>query len=467
MVVLAAPRQSRASFLDVHRSDGTGTTVDWDYMEEGRSWSEQGTCGSTDSNQSPVNISTTIAAQAPDKDILFYNYPTYEAPVTMVNDGRFLYTRFANEDGKVGSIALGVSFPYHLSVTYHIYKIVIHTPSEHTFNGEKVPLELQLFHHKKDAELEDGEPLPEETAIVSIGFSESQDEGNKFLQALKDGGLPDQKGATTLDNRGYPSIMKFSDLYNAEFGAHGENAGFWEYSGSLTQPPCSSGVRWFLRADTLNAKKQTLDYFTSVVKKSSGGVSGNARELQVLGEHRPVYPRIAQQTNKLLAFKAEVPSAFHTAYKRLKKLQRSLRKELKADDAGSSAAMEDGASKGKVVLASNEYQACVDELGTFTSDLEIAKTKKENDCNTAKGHNEAQSDVSGGPAQIEAATKAAAAELSCQDQTAVVAAKQGQVDTQTEKCALIEAKIKNKVEEKVTSSKSEGAADAAGGGAEQ
>merc|ERR1719446_1050780 len=215
-----------ASFLGASRGSGSGTS--WDYNDEGFSWKE-GSCASTDFNQSPVNLSTTVAAVAPDKDIFFFRYPTYEAPVKMVNDGRFLYARFDNEDGKIGGFAMGESYPDHLSSQYYIYKIVVHTPSEHTYNGERVPLELQLYHHKKWATLSNGEPAPGDTAVVAIGFTESQDEASPFLKSLIDGGLPDQKGATTLVNRAFPSILKWSELFKPVFGAEGEKAGFWDY----------------------------------------------------------------------------------------------------------------------------------------------------------------------------------------------------------------------------------------------
>lgn len=443
--------RSSASFLDVSRQGGS--SYDWDYDDEGQSWS-QGSCASsgTDFNQSPVNISTTVAANTTDDDIFFFSYPSYEAPVKMVNDGRYLYTRFPNnnEDGKIGGFALGDSYPYHLSVTYYIYKMVIHTPSEHTFNGEKVPLELQLFHRKKDTAMTDDEPAPADTAVVAIGFAESADEASPFLKSLIDGGLPDQRGGTTLVNRAFPSELKFSELYKPVFGAQGEKAGFWDYTGSLTMPPCSGGVRWFVRQETLNAKKPTLDYFAEVVKKSSGGVPGNARQLQVVGPSRPVFPRFVQNAVHMMVFAPEEPAAFSEAYDKVKGHQKDFKEGLKGDSEGADAAMEGGADADSVVLSSNEYKECLNDVGTLKEETAMAQTQRDNECNKAEGYQKTMDGIAGGPARIEAAAKSASASKSCEDQGKVVAAKEGQAAERQTQCDAIKTKLEKMVSAKAT-----------------
>jgi len=399
----------------------------------------------TDFSQSPVNISTTVAATPTDTDIFFYNYPAYESPVTMVNDGRFLYTVLPNDDGKIRGFALGQSYPNHLTEEYYIYKMLVHTPSEHTYNGAKVPLELQLFHRKKDAELTDGEPSAADTAVVAIGFEESRDEASPFLRSLIDGGLPDQRGGTTLDNRAHPSILQFSTLFKPVFGPEGEEAGFWDYTGSLTQPPCSGGVRWFIRQEPMNAKKATIKLFTDSVKKSSGGVPGNARELQIIGT-RPVFPRFAKTAVHMTVFEPEEPAAFADAYKRVKEHQDAFKESLNAGSGGSAEAIADGKDAEDSVLASNDYKSCLSDLGTLTADLEMAKTKQQNDCNTAEGYQKTMEDIAGGPARIEAAQKGASAQKSCDDQTLVVEAKEGQKTELESQCNTIKSNVEKEVE---------------------
>jgi carbonic anhydrase len=413
---LALSLTRTASSLDASRL--RGSTFAWDYTTNGLSWKE-GSCASTAEDQSPINISSTTAAVAPDDDTFFFSYLPYEAPVKMINDGRFLYATFPNDNNKMGGIALGLSYPDHLTVNYHIYKMVIHTPSEHTFAGKKVPLEIQLFHRKEYADLKDGEPAAADTAVVAVGFHESLDEASPFLRSLIDGGLPTLRGEAKLVNRAFPSVLKFTHLFKPVFGADGQKAGFWEYTGSLTQPPCTTGVRWFVRDEPHNAKKETLEYFKDTVKKSSGNVPGNARHLYAVGS-RPVFPRMAKNAVHFSSLDSDTPDAYNDAYKRVKEHQNEFKKGL-ADDATVSEEKSDAAK-------------CIEDVGELTSEIQTLKTSVTNICNEAEGHEQTADSLSGGPAQIEAATKSAASQQSCEDQKQALAAKEAQQETLNAEC---------------------------------
>lgn len=53
---------------------------------------------------------------------------------------------------------------------------------------------------------------------------------------------------------------------------------FYAYNGSLTTPPCSEGLRWFVFAEPDQLSSEQLDAITSVLPD-------NARPLQPLNEH--------------------------------------------------------------------------------------------------------------------------------------------------------------------------------------
>lgn len=454
--VQAVPRHLRASpsLLDVSRQLGgdlRGVRT-WDYADAGVSWTD-GTCASTGTSQSPINVSTTSAAAATDEDSFFFSYPAYETPVKMVNDGRFLYTMLPNSDGKVGGVSLGTSYPDHLTVSWWVYKMVIHTPSEHTFGGVKVPLELQLFHHKSDATLTNGEPAPADTAVVAVGFAESRAEASPFLKSLIDGGLPDQRGGETMDNRAYPSVLRFSELFKPVFGANDGKAGFWDYTGSLTQPPCTDGVRWFVRDQTLNAKATTLKLFTDVVVRSSGGAKGSARELQAVGS--PVFGRFAVNAVHMTVFNPATPASFTDAEANVAASQQAFKDGLTADEAGAAATVAAGGDSTEVLASSAEYTECLDTLGSYNTELETAQSTQTNDCNTAEGYQQTLDSIAGGPARIEAAQKAASASKTCEDHTNVVNAKQGQKDAQEADCQSIKSEKEKLAESNTTAAATE------------
>mmetsp|Transcript_114435 Transcript_114435/g.180180 ORF Transcript_114435/g.180180 Transcript_114435/m.180180 type:complete len:458 (-) Transcript_114435:81-1454(-) len=418
--------------IDVSRHNVASRSLsdDWDYDDEGKSWT-MGECSNTE-NQSPVNFSTTVAAAAPDSDTFFFKYPLYETPVMMKNDGKVLYNYFDNADGKVGGFALGLSYPSDLTVEYYIYKMIIHSPSEHTFNGVKVPCEVQLFHYKKDATLTNGEPAAADTAVVAVGFAESSEEASPFLLSLLDGGLPDQRGEERMVNRGHPSVLHFTELMRAKFGAHDAQAGFWQYTGSLTQPPCSSGVTWFVRTDTLNAKKQTLKAISQATKKSSGGIPFNARTLQTVGT-RAVFPRFATDATHMETFNIEVSETFKESIDKAKDEQAKFQEALASDTGNASS------SANATETQTTEYKTCLSELGEAIESLSTAKSLEESACNARDAAQNTLDQSEGGAERLEASTQVATLSMSCLDEQERVKALENERDAIQTQCDNLES----------------------------
>jgi carbonic anhydrase len=380
----------------------------------------------------------TVAAQPVDHDKIWFNYRIYERPVTMKNDGRVLHFELPNDDGSVGGFAMGRYYPNQITTNYYIYKIVVHTPSEHTFDGAKVPLELQLFHRKEFAKLTNGEPSVGDMAVVAVGFAESKDEASPFLKSLIDGDLPDQRGGTSTVNRNYPSALQFSELFRPVFAAQGETAGFWEYEGSLTQPPCTSGVRWFVRQQPLNAKKETLKQFEDATKKSSRGIPHNARVLQPIGT-RPVFPRFAQNAVHAVTFDFKEPDAFKAGFSDAQSSQKKLTEALGGKN-GAKAAKAEGLSTKNAVLQNADLQRCLKDYGLTAQDLETAKNLKDTACDNKKDAVKVLDNSVGPNARMTASANVARYTKECQDEEKRQAGLQTQLEVQKKKCDEIKAK---------------------------
>jgi carbonic anhydrase len=76
--------------------------------------------------------------------------------------------------------------------------------------------------------------------------------------------MPLKKGETVLLNGALKQIVNSSGPVD-----------YYRYNGSLTTPPCSEGVRWYVVKKTAFVSKGQLDYYQKVI-----GVSNN----------RPVQP---------------------------------------------------------------------------------------------------------------------------------------------------------------------------------
>lgn len=409
----------------------------WNYQDGGASWSTLGQCG--DGSQSPINVSSTVALEATDEDKFFFAYPKYEAPVKMVNSGRWLFADIdseVKEDGSSnGGIGLGTFYPNSMTVLWDLYRIVIHTPSEHTFLGVQTPLELQLFHRQRGAS-DQGEPAASEIAVVSIGFVDggiSVDEPSPFLEALREGGLPHKRGEEHLVNRAYPSSLNFDQLFRPVLAAHGEQATFWEYSGSLTSPPCSEGVRWFLRHEPLPASKDALEEFEDAAEASISlpmQVFSNARALQPVGQ-RPVYQRFAEGGQHLRVTKKNddaTQQAFDETLTRAKDYQQQVKDglaEYEKTKAG-------GSSQGAVA---DQYSNCIKDLGETISKLSESEARQKTECDREAEVQAAFDEAGAGATKTEAAAKLAAQQDLCKQEGDVVAALQGEKEKLEAQCA--------------------------------
>jgi len=244
--------------------------------------------------QSPINLTEAawhLNSSAGSRS-LFHTYNRYYEPITLRNDGRVLVGGL-EERVTAGGFALGAHFPADIDAEYRLWKFEIHVPSEHTFLGRRVDLELQLFHRLKGASEADDDK-PNHTAVVSFGYERSL-QPSPVLDALRQGGLPIKEGGESTVNEppGYVDIARAFRPIAVAGGSGAASpaapgtprpATFWQYTGSLTTPPCRAGVQWFVRSAPLPVDLEALKEYQAAVR---GGVSaewasdgGNARELQ-------------------------------------------------------------------------------------------------------------------------------------------------------------------------------------------
>ena len=131
---------------------------------------------------------------------------------------------------------------------------VFRTPAEHTVNGEQFPMSIQFMHRATSGE----------RGIVVALFKEGRE--NRALAELM---LhlpiePDQRSrveATLINARDFMPTDK----------------AYYRYSGSLTMPPCTEGVSWYVLKEPVEATAEQINLLRGVL----GGE--NARPLQSRG----------------------------------------------------------------------------------------------------------------------------------------------------------------------------------------
>jgi carbonic anhydrase len=139
--------------------------------------------------------------------------------------------------------------------TYALLQFHFHAPSEHTVDGRHLPMEMHFVHQADDGAL----------AVVGVLVEEgAPNPGVAPLWAQ----LAEAPGTeTTVELR-------------AEFAEPvfpGVGSGFYHYVGSLTTPPCSEGVQWYVRKTFTTLSKEQIAEFTAVYNH-------NNRPAQALNE---------------------------------------------------------------------------------------------------------------------------------------------------------------------------------------
>ena len=202
----------------------------WGYSGEGapQNWGkldpEFATCA-TGKSQSPIDIGkSTKADQTPVR--LDYKKGTTE----ILNNGHTVQVNY-----QPGSTLMVDARSFELK-QFHF-----HAPSENTFSGKHFPLEGHLVHADKDGNL----------AVVAVMFNEGP--ANPLLDSLWKM-MPGKEGG----KKALTDPLSALDMLPVE-------RRYYTFTGSLTTPPCSEGVRWLVIQKPVTASKAQIDAFAKAV----------------------------------------------------------------------------------------------------------------------------------------------------------------------------------------------------------
>ena len=162
-------------------------------------------------------------------------------PVTLENTG---HTVVVHVDPGSYIVAGGVR--------YDLVQFHFHHPGEEAVKGKIPDMDIHLVHKSADGKL----------AVIAVRLIESITTPPNALLATLFPHLPTKVGETE----------KVADMVNPG-GFLPADRGYWTYEGSLTAPPCTEGVRWFIFEQDLTISRDQLRAFGALYKI-------NSRELQ-------------------------------------------------------------------------------------------------------------------------------------------------------------------------------------------
>lgn len=253
-VVEATPYRSNESHAATNGTIALANEPNWGYgcvsgigpNEWGELSPEWSLC-STGTEQSPIGILSFDVTK--NERVAFVQITHHPAPASILNDGNLIRLRW-----KGGFLHID-------GILYELHEAQFHTPSEHTIDGKRYPLEMQMMH--KNAKNSD-------MAILSILFK-LDDKDNKFLGQF----LP------YIPSLGGNPTMNITGGVNPK-GLDLKERHFYQYRGSLTTPPCAEGVVWIVMKKKHKVSPVQVDMLYAALKHE------NSRPIQAL-KGRTVY----------------------------------------------------------------------------------------------------------------------------------------------------------------------------------
>lgn len=224
-----------ASSLAVAASDGGGPTYGYTAgsPDGPENWGKLSPayklCGQG-KQQSPIDIVTKQAVPNANLDTLNRTYAATAA--TLINDGHDITMTF---EGKVGTVMVN-------GKAYSFEKMHWHSPSDHTINGQRFPLELHLVHRSADG------------ALAVIGILYQLGAPDSFYYQLKR-----QLGDMAKDRCSFGEEESHEGVALIHLRSLQKRTGsYFRYTGSLTVPPCTENVVWSVLGKVRQISKEQL-----------------------------------------------------------------------------------------------------------------------------------------------------------------------------------------------------------------
>lgn len=188
-------------------------------------------------NQSPINIVDAVKGKPAQIDFKYNS-----TPLVVFNTGRTIQVNYAS--GSTATIN---------GEEYQLLQFHFHTPSEHTISGNASPMELHLVHRNASGQL----------AVVGVMLQTG--DVNPLIDEIWKV-IPAAGETNTISDR----------TVNAANLLPQSNA-YFSYTGSLTTPPCSEGVKWHVMVEPITVSAEQIAAFEKLYQV-------DARPLQPLND---------------------------------------------------------------------------------------------------------------------------------------------------------------------------------------
>jgi len=172
--------------------------------------------------QSPIDIHSPFKG---DSDVIAVDYK--QSPLKIVNNGHTIQINYAP----------GSSITVH-GQKYELVQFHFHKPSEEEINGQSKAMVIHFVHKSKEGKL------------AVIGALVNEGKANEAIQTLWSN-LPKEEGK---ENVATSVAINATNLMPS-------NLSYYHYVGSLTTPPCTEGVDFYILKNPIEMSKEQITAF--------------------------------------------------------------------------------------------------------------------------------------------------------------------------------------------------------------
>jgi carbonic anhydrase len=228
-------------------ASAAATTTNWGYIGKqgpeywGKLSPEFQLCY-TGKRQTPIDLQfASVKSADKNQDALAINYQP--SPLNVINNGKTIQVKY-----KPGSF---IEFDRQI---FQLLQFHFHHPSEHRINGELYDMEMHFVHRHETGNL----------AVIGVFLKAGA--FNPNLQTVWDA-MPEKPGE---ENTAAGVVINAGQLLPAE-------RRFLNYSGSLTTPPCSENVTWYVMENPIEVSHEQIVQFAQLFPH-------NTRPIQLLNK---------------------------------------------------------------------------------------------------------------------------------------------------------------------------------------
>lgn len=228
----------------------------WNYQKNGKDWE----CDCAElTEQSPINLPRIVDA-VPSEVKPFFDYSS------VIKGADFVTVDKVYSDAEKGKIVFQLK-NNHLRIlhpnmgkvvtldgaVYHAQEIVLHTPSEHTVDGKKYDMEIQIIHF--------GQSVGDIGKQVILSFLVEKTPGtyNRFIEDLDLFNLPNKLNPNKLIDEIFIPRIFYDNDESSE--AILKPFSFYTYQGSLTFPPCSENTIVYVASKPIKLGTTAIQLF--------------------------------------------------------------------------------------------------------------------------------------------------------------------------------------------------------------